>query len=195
MENGVPRSLARRDRRDAASARRPVDDGSVQWGKSPCTWIGRPSSPYKSSRFGVNAELIDIPLGPLACLAQHAYRRSVLSPPPRRVPKERMLPRRVLMSPAEAEVVRRSFARRQIGILGLSAVTLVGFLVAISVGQWTLLLTVVFIVFASALVVGSIFVWRCPRCGEPFGRNWLVTECPHCFAKLTKPKQSSRPSA
>jgi hypothetical protein len=106
-----------------------------------------------------------------------------------------MVPTRVLMTAAEAEAVYRSFARRQIGILVLSALSLAGFVGAISINQWTLLLKVAFLALGTVLVVCSILTWRCPRCGESFGRNWLVNQCPHCFAELTKPKQPSRPSA
>jgi protein-S-isoprenylcysteine O-methyltransferase Ste14 len=106
-----------------------------------------------------------------------------------------MLPQRVLMTVAEAEAVRRSFARRQIGILILSALTLAGFIVAVAISQWTLLLEAAFGALVVMLAIGSVLVWRCPRCGESFGRNWLVTQCPHCFAELTKRKPSSGPSA
>jgi hypothetical protein len=106
-----------------------------------------------------------------------------------------MLPQRVLMTTAEAEAVRRSFVRRQLGVLVLSALTFAEFIAAIAINQWTLLLKIVFATLGVVMVVGSILIWRCPRCGESFGRNWLVTQCPHCFAALTKRKQSSRPSA
>jgi len=45
-------------------------------------------------------------------------------------------------------------------------------------------------VLAAVGVVGLILIWRCPRCGESFGQDWLVTQCPHCFAELTKGKRS-----
>jgi len=32
-------------------------------------------------------------------------------------------------------------------------------------------------------VIG-IGLWRCPRCGEQFGRTWSVPTCPHCFLEL-----------
>ena len=106
-----------------------------------------------------------------------------------------MLPTRVSMTAAEGEAVRRSFVRRQVAVLGLSVLALGAFVVAISIDRWTPLLAVAFGVLAVAYVVASIVVWRCPRCGESFGRNWLVTQCPHCFAELTKRGQSSPPSA
>lgn len=101
-----------------------------------------------------------------------------------------MLPSRVQMTDTEAEAVRRSFGRRQIGVLVLSAFALGGFVLAVSISQWTLLLRVAFGVLAAVGVAGSILVWRCPRCGESFGQDWLVTQCPHCFAELTKGKRA-----
>ena len=92
------------------------------------------------------------------------------------------------MTAKEAEAVRRSFARRQIGVLVLSGVALAAFVGGISINQWTPLLKIVFLALGTALVACSILIWRCPRCGESFGRNWLVTQCPHCYAELTKPK-------
>jgi len=99
-----------------------------------------------------------------------------------------LFPQRVLMTAKEAEAVRRSFARRQIGVLVLSGVALAAFVGGISINQWTPLLKIVFLALGTALVACSILIWRCPRCGESFGRNWLVTQCPHCYAELTKPK-------
>ena len=106
-----------------------------------------------------------------------------------------MLPQRVRMTAVEAEAVRRSFVRRQVGILFLSVVTLAGFLVAMSIGRWTVLEQFGAAVFVVACVVASILIWRCPRCGESFGRNWLITQCPHCFAEFTKRDQPPRSSA
>jgi H+/Cl- antiporter ClcA len=106
-----------------------------------------------------------------------------------------MLPKRVQMTAIEAAAVRQSFVRRQLGLLVLSALMLAEFFVAISISQWTVLTTVVFVVLGVACAVASILVWRCPRCGESFGRNWLVTQCPNCFAELTERGQPPRPSA
>ncbi len=96
-----------------------------------------------------------------------------------------MLPPGVLPTATEAEAIHRSFARRQIGILALSAIALGGLIAATAISRWTLLLQIAFVALAAVVTLGSILIWRCPRCSEPFGRNWLVRQCPHCFAELT----------
>jgi hypothetical protein len=42
--------------------------------------------------------------------------------------------------------------------------------------------------FGGVAVFGGIMLiaWRCPACGELFGRSWSLTQCPHCRVSLVE---------
>ena len=94
--------------------------------------------------------------------------------------------KRVVIAPEELAAIRRSFRARQRGMLAIAAVTLGAWVFVIarppaSVGGGVLV-AMAFVV----IVVASVWIWRCPRCGQPFGRNVLVRQCPHCYAQLVE---------
>jgi hypothetical protein len=57
----------------------------------------------------------------------------------------------------------------------------------VAVGMWVGLLAVV--------VIYAFVWWRCPRCGEQFGKALGVVRCPQCQVTLESPRNDlSRPA-
>jgi hypothetical protein len=97
-----------------------------------------------------------------------------------------MLPSdRIQPPPSELDGFRRRYLRRR----------LTAFVVG---GIWTLVLLALVISGRAATTLGEtviigtwlaaasvlLIVWRCPRCGELFGRRLHVAHCPHCYLAL-----------
>lgn len=85
--------------------------------------------------------------------------------------------------------MRTSFRRRQIGMLlvnGLALLALLAFFRSVATGpRMPMVLFVLggILLLMAVRIVGAV-VWQCPRCGAPFGRQLVVSECPECHFKF-----------
>ncbi len=92
---------------------------------------------------------------------------------------------RVQPSAEELERFLRSYSRRKLVALGAAVMWAAVLLVALVTGTAGRGLgEVVILVTWLAGAATVLAAWRCPRCGEPFGRRLRVSRCPHCYLEF-----------
>lgn len=92
---------------------------------------------------------------------------------------------RVKPAPPEFRSLRKRYLRRRRIALAAGALWIAVLLAVITTGQ-AVTRAGDAVIFGTWLIVAAttFTVWRCPRCGENFGRRLHVSRCPHCFLSL-----------
>ena len=99
---------------------------------------------------------------------------------------QRMQPSdRAQPSLSELDVFRKRYVRRRLAALVAGAVWVFVVLGVVVTGRAATTIGETSIIGTWLVAAGVILsVWRCPRCGELFGRRLRVARCPHCYLAL-----------
>jgi len=87
-------------------------------------------------------------------------------------------------SPEQLIKFQTSYRRKQALLFGGLGALFVLWIVVIAVQPSERVIVAVWAAFGVYAIIGGLVLWRCPRCGFPFGRRWRVDRCDHCWLEL-----------